>query len=344
MNLELPTTAEKLAEYLGAPIVGDPQAIVEGLTAFESAQRGTLAYLSDRKMVLHEGLSEGAVFLAKAELVKESSPFTFVVVDDPQLVFASLARKFVPKPCESGISPTAIVDPTALLAEGVSVGHHTVIGAGTVVGRNTSIGPFVYVGDKVRLGEGCEIYARVTLMDRSYLGDRVRVLAGAVIGSDGFGLLRRKGKYVEMPQIGNVEIGDDVRIGALCTIDRATLGSTRIGAGSKIDDHVHVGHNCQLGKNVVLCAQVGLGGSTILEDNVTLGGQVGVGDHVVIGAGASMGAQSGTSVNLAPGGVYFMSPAIPLKEALRVIRQHRNLPELEKRLRLIEQAMEEAKK
>jgi UDP-3-O-[3-hydroxymyristoyl] glucosamine N-acyltransferase len=339
MDLTLPTTAAKLAQFYNAELVGDGDRPVCALSPLESAGAGSLTFLADKKLGPKLGSLSGAVLLTRrdiADLINNN--LTFILVDDPQMAFAKVARTLVAKPCSQGVSLNASIDPTAILNEGVSVGPNAVIGRNVRIGAGTFIGALAYLGNEVTIGEQCEIFPNVTLLDRTRIGNRVRILPGSVIGSDGFGILPRDGAYLEMPQIGNVIIEDDVRIGALCSIDRGTLGSTRIGAGSKLDDHIHIGHNCQVGEKALLCAQVGLGGSTTLKERVTLAGQVGIADHVVLGKGVMMGAQSGTSVDIPEGEAFFGSPAIPMKEALRLIRQQRNLPEMAKRLRALEKA------
>lgn len=278
---------------------------------------------------------------ASPDLVRSDLPVTYLVVPDPQTAFASIARQFDRPAVWEGISPQAAIHPSAVLASGVSVGPFAVIGEGCRVGAGSHIFSGAALGAFVEIGEGCQIHPQVTLHDRTQIGNRVKILAGSVIGSDGFGLLAKDntGAHGEMPQLGNVVIEDDVRVGAKCTIDRGTLGETRVGRGTKIDDQVHIGHNCQIGSNCVLCAQVGIAGSTVLEDDVVVAGQVGIGHDVRIGKGAVIGAKSATSVNLDAGENYFGIPAIPLRESLRVVRAWRKLPDLLTRMKRVEKAL-----
>jgi UDP-3-O-[3-hydroxymyristoyl] glucosamine N-acyltransferase len=182
----------------------------------------------------------------------------------------------------------------------------------------------------------CELFPGCVVWDGTIIGDRVCILSGTVIGGPGFGFSHDGHQYRAIAQNGIVVIENDVRIGANCTIDRATVSVTRIGSGTKLDNLVHIAHNCIVGKNCILCAQVGLGGSTVLEDDVILGGQVGLGDHVTVGRGAKMGGQSGSSTNVRGGESYFLTPALPIKEVYRVVKAWRRLPELFVRVRKLE--------
>ncbi|MBI4404705.1 MAG: UDP-3-O-(3-hydroxymyristoyl)glucosamine N-acyltransferase [Deltaproteobacteria bacterium] len=336
MNLSFPTTAGTLGRSLGIPLVGDDKAPICRLAPLEGAQLGTLSFLGSKKYAPVLDRISGAVLLISPSLVRPELPLTYLVAEKPQITFAQIAKCFAIKTSIEGISPQAVIHPQAKLGRKVSVGACAVVSKEAVIGEGTVIYPHVYVGEQVEVGNHCEIYPHAVLLDRVVVGNRVRIYSGSVIGSPGFGLFETDGGREEIPQLGTVVVEDDVRIGANVTIDRATLGETRIGAGSKLDDQVHVGHNCQIGKNCVLCAFVGLAGSVVLEDGVILAGQVGVADHVVIGKGARMGAQSGTNMNLKSGETYFSSPAIPIKEALKTLRYLRKLPNLFERVLRLE--------
>jgi UDP-3-O-[3-hydroxymyristoyl] glucosamine N-acyltransferase len=192
----------------------------------------------------------------------------------------------------------------------------------------------------VTVGEGCEIHPYVSVFTLVEIGNHVKIFSGSVLGSEGFGFIEGANGYIEMPQLGKVVVEDNVRIGANCTIARGTLGETRIGKGSKLDDQVHIAHNCILGKNCILCGQASLAGSTVLEDEVVLGGQVGLAGHLTVGKGAKLAGQSGASINLKPGETYLGSPAIPIREAIRAFVQWRKLPELAKRIQHLQKVLE----
>jgi UDP-3-O-[3-hydroxymyristoyl] glucosamine N-acyltransferase len=221
----------------------------------------------------------------------------------------------------TGVHPSAVVDASAKLGEGVSVGANAVIGP-SVIGERTSIGVGCVIADRVELGDDCEIYPNVTIYPGTRLGDRVIVHAGAVLGSDGFGYVRdpKSGRHEKFPQIGNLVIEDDVEIGANTAIDRGALETTRIGRGTKIDNLVHIGHNCQFGEDVIIAAQAGFSGSITLENQVVIGGQVGVGEHARIQEGVLLGGQAGVlpkKILRGKGIAFWGTPAKPLREYLR---------------------------
>lgn len=336
--IEFPITAKALGESFGATIIGCETVEVSTLAAIKEARKGSLSFVASKKQTFYLDQLQDAVLFTKSEFVRPDLPITYLVVENPQIAFSRVAAHFRPDFRWPGISEKAVIDPKAVLEQGVSVGPFAVVSKGVRVGKGTMVGAFAYLGTNVKVGENCEIFPRVTLLNEVSLGDRVKVFPGAVIGSDGFGFLpEEKGKVlVEMPQVGTVIIEDDVRIGANCTVDRATIGKTRIGQGTKMDDHVHVGHNCQVGKNCVLCGQVGVSGSVELEENVMLGGQVGVSDGIKIGKGARVGGQSGVFTSLKGGNTYSLTPATSMDKALKIIKSLRRLPELVDRVKQLE--------
>ncbi len=335
--LEFPTDAGRLAACFNATLIGDPNTPIQGLNSVQSAAKGNLCFLSDKKAQRFlSSLEAGVVVLTKKEWVREDLPLTYILVDEPRVVFAKLAKSFLPRVSWEGISEKADIHSGAQIDPSAKIGSFAVICEGAKIGSNTIIYPHAYVGAGVQVGNYCEIYPQVVLLVRVVIGDRVRILSGSVLGSDGFGLIEGAQGHIEIPQVGTVVVEDDVRIGAHCTIDRGTLGETRIGQGSKLDDHVHVGHNCRIGKNSILCAQVGLAGSSVLEEGVVLAGQVGVGDHITIGKGARVGGQTGVTTDLKGGETYFSTPAMPIRQALRSHVFFRDLPELAERIKLLE--------
>jgi len=338
-TLSFPITAGQLAQVFGAKLIGDAGTSVESLAPLSAAAPGTLSFCASTQYDVELSRVRGCVLFISEELVREGLPVTFLVVKDPKQAFAKVAKGFHTLEGPKTISPLADIHPTARLGTGVSVGAFASIGAGTSVGKGTVIFPRATLGMGVDIGENCEIHPNAVIWDRVRVGNRVKIFAGAVIGSDGFGYLDQDSGPAEMPQVGTVVIESDVRVGALCTIDRATLGETRIGEGTKLDDHVHVGHNCQVGKRVRLCAQVGLGGSAIIEDDVILAGQVGIGHGVTIGKKARMGGQAGTSTNLKGDETYLLTPAVPIREVVKMIRHTRRLPEIWDRLKALEKQL-----
>jgi UDP-3-O-[3-hydroxymyristoyl] glucosamine N-acyltransferase len=247
-----------------------------------------------------------------------------LIADQPRLAFARAAAWLLQENSIqlAGVHASAIVAPTAQLANSVSVDERAVIREGASVGENSSIGAGCVIGRDVKIGRDCRIHSNVTIYPGAMLGDRVIVHAGAVLGSDGFGYVRdsKTGRYEKFPQIGRLEIEDDVEIGANSTVDRGALDVTRIRRGTKIDNLVHVGHNVDIGEDVVIAAQTGLSGSAVVENQVIIGGQVGIADHARIESGAILGAQSGIpskKVIRGRGVVFWGTPARPIKEYLK---------------------------
>ncbi|MBI1861937.1 MAG: UDP-3-O-(3-hydroxymyristoyl)glucosamine N-acyltransferase [Deltaproteobacteria bacterium] len=337
MAFELPLTAQEIGKRIGAAVTGRPDRIVSSLAPLSEASPNTLSFFADRTYANRiKGLKD-AVVLTKPDLVEAHPEVTFLAVVEPRSAFFGLLAEINPPPVGNGlVSTLAQVDPAARIGAGATIEEGAIVSAGATIGAGTILRARALIGAGVSIGRDCEIFSNVVIRDHVTIGDRVRILPGTVIGSEGFGFFQNGELPVAIPQLGTVTIGDDVRIGANCTIDRATMGVTRIGRFTKIDNLVHIAHNCVIGENCVLCAQVGLGGSTILEDNVVLGGQVGLGDHVTVGRGARMGGQSGSSTNVPGSETYFLTPALPMKEVFRVVKAMRRLPDLFARVRRLE--------
>jgi UDP-3-O-[3-hydroxymyristoyl] glucosamine N-acyltransferase len=316
-------TVGEIAAHIGAKLVGNSALVVEGVASLASAGAHQLAFVEDSRD-LQEALASGAGALIAGPFAENSNSLKAVLVcRQPRLAFARAARLFADsRPGETFVHPSAIVAPGAYLGNGVRVEERAVICDAARVGDNSRIGPGCVIGSGVLIGNDCEIYPNVTIYPGTTLGKRVMVHAGAVLGSDGFGYVRdaSSGHYEKFPQMGRLEIEDDVEIGANSTIDRGALDATVIRRGTKIDNLVHIGHNAQIGSDVVIAAQTGVSGSSVIEDNVIVGGQVGIADHVRIESGAILGAQSGIpsrKVIRGKGIVFWGTPARPIKEYLK---------------------------
>jgi len=273
---------------------------------------------------LAKALQSGAAAVIAGEFAaKNRSPKPLLISDQPRLAFARAAKLLGPhEAVQAGVHQTAIIHPSAKIGESVTIEERAVVREGAEIGDNTRIGAVTVIGAHVRIGRDCRLYPNVTLYPGTRVGDRVVIHAGAVLGSDGFGYVRdrKTGHYEKFPQIGRLEIEDEVEIGANSTVDRGALEVTRIGRGTKIDNLVHVGHNVQIGEDVVIAAQTGLSGSAVIADSVVIGGQVGIADHVRIEAGAILGAQSGIpskKVIRGKGIVFWGTPARPIREYLK---------------------------
>ena len=313
---------KELAEKIGARIVGDGSTEITGVASVAAARRGDVVFAEDEENLAAAVKSQATAVIAGtfAETAKTSK--ALLIVGHPRLAFARAARSLGNNGRQQpGIHPTAVVHPSAKLGNGVSVGANAVIGQ-AIIGNRIRIGPGCIISDGVDLGEDCEIYPNVTIYSGSRLGNRVVVHAGAVLGSDGFGYVRdpTSGRHEKFPQIGKLEIEDDVEVGANTTIDRGALEVTRIGRGTKIDNLVHIGHNCQFGEDVIIAAQAGFSGSITIENQVVIGGQVGVGEHARIQEGVLLGGQSGVlpkKILRGKGTAFWGTPAKPLHEYLK---------------------------
>jgi UDP-3-O-[3-hydroxymyristoyl] glucosamine N-acyltransferase len=322
-----------LAEKLACRLIGDGSVTVERLASLKSADAKSLVFVDDAKHFDSAMASAAAALIAgdfAASLVEGSAAGgdfaakthkPILISPQPRLAFAR-AAEFLRDPVAQGrgIHPSAIVA-ASVIGSNVDIGPRAVIGEQVQIGDGTTIGASCVIADGVKLGAHCRIDAHVTIYAETTVGDRVVVQAGAVLGSDGFGYVRdqQNGRYQQFPQIGRLVIEDDVDIGANSTIDRGALDETRIRRGTKIDNLVHVGHNVQIGEDVVIAAQTGLSGSAVVEDGVIIGGQVGIADHVRIEQGAILGAQSGipTGKVIRGKGVFWGTPARPIREYLK---------------------------
>jgi UDP-3-O-[3-hydroxymyristoyl] glucosamine N-acyltransferase len=331
-------TCEELARFLKARMDGDGSVVVTGIAAPEDAGSEELIYVEAAK---HKERAEKSA--ARCAIVAEGVELkgkTTLAVAQPKLAFAKAAERLVaPQRIAEGRHATAVIDVSARLGEGVSVGPYAVIEADVTVGANTEIGAFSFIGRGAKIGEACRLFPRVDLYAGARLGDRVTVHSGAVIGGDGFGYVAEEGRYVKFPQVGTVDIGDDVEIGSNATIARGSLGKTRIDRGVKLDNMVHVAHNVHIGEDTVIAAQTGISGSCKIGDHVIIGGQVGIANRCTIESGAVVGAQAGipTGKKIRSGEIVWGTPARPLGRFKRQYAWFERLPEMAERLRKMEE-------
>ncbi|MDR3724827.1 MAG: UDP-3-O-(3-hydroxymyristoyl)glucosamine N-acyltransferase [Terracidiphilus sp.] len=318
----------QLTEQLGGKIAhGNPQLEVKVVGPFESAEKDTLVFAEDEATARAalESLA-GAVVLRGLPADVDAGDKAIVEDRQPKLWFSRAAKLLTPQRPARGIHPTAVVPPTAILGANVSIGPFVVIGEDASIGDWTCIDAGAVIGSVCTIGSHCHIYPRVVIYPGVTLCDRVVLHAGVVLGADGFGYVRdnETGRYTQFPQQGTLLIEDDVEIGANSTVDGGALEETRIGRGTKIDNLVHVGHNCDIGEDVILVMGTGISGSSTVGDQAIIAGQVGIGDHVTIGPGVILGGQSGvfngktlTNEGHKPGTVFFGTPARPLTQHLR---------------------------
>ena len=317
------TTLAVLAQGIAARLVGEDGIEVMGVASIGSARSGDLVFAEDAK-ALAQALNSGASAVIAGEFASgATSSKPLLIVAFPKLAFARAGRLLSPpRSFEPGIHSSAVVADSARLGRQVCVEPGAVIGEKVVIGNRSRIGAGSVIGEEVRIGSACNIAANVTIYPGTRLGNGVVVHSGAVLGSDGFGYVRdpATGAYEKFPQIGGLEIGDEVEIGANATVDRGALDLTVIGRGSKLDNLVHVGHNVRIGEDVVIAAQTGFSGSITVESGAVIGGQVGIGDHARIEKGVVLGSQCGVlprKVVRGPGVVFWGTPARPLRQYLK---------------------------
>jgi UDP-3-O-[3-hydroxymyristoyl] glucosamine N-acyltransferase len=329
----------ELAERLGGELRGDGEVEISGVCGIEQAGPGDLTFLANPRYAGHLAATRAsAVILAPGH----EAPLPCLVSDNPYLTFARAVAVLRPpaRPLP-GVHPSAQVDPGARLGPDVHVGALSVLGAGVRLGARTVVHPHVVLYEGVQVGEDCVLHSGVQVRERCRLGNRVVVQNGAVIGADGFGFARDgEGRYRKFPQVGIVVIEDDVEIGALTAIDRAALGETRVGRGTKLDNLVQIGHSVTIGEDTVLAGQVGVAGSTHIGRRVTLAGQVGVAGHLTIGDGVVATAQTGIPGSVEAGSVVSGYPAIGNRAWLKSSAVFAKLPELQRRLRELERKVE----
>lgn len=307
MKLEQAVSVQWIAEFIGAKLVGDANQMATGLNEIHKVQAGDISFV-DFEKYYNKCLQSAATIIIINKEVDCPAGKTLLVTADPFSAYVKLVKHFRPfEPATKPISDSALI------------------------GEGTHIQPGVFIGNHVRIGSNCLIHPNVTIYDHSVIGDNVIIHAGTVIGADAFYFKRRKERAVQYDKLescGRVIIEDDVEIGAGCTIDKGVSGDTIIGQGTKLDNHIHIGHGAVIGKNCLFAAQVGIGGKAIIEDEVILWGQVGVSKDLVIGKGAVVYAQSGVPSSIEGGKIYFGSPVEEAREKMKELNWVKRIPEL----------------
>lgn len=322
-------TVKQMAQDLDAAWEGNGDLEITGVQALEEAGPSELSFVEGRRGERRAAESRAGCLLVRPD--SEAGGRTVIRVAQPRHAFAQVVRWFHPARRRApGVEKSASVAASARLGEGVSVGAGAVIGEGAVVGDRTVVGPRSVVGEGVTLGDDCLLHAGVTLYPGVRVGHRAVLHTGCVIGADGFGFVFEAGRYQKFPQVGTVEMGDDVEIGANSCVDRGALGATRLGDGTKLDNLVHIGHNCRIGRHVVIAAQTGLSGGVEVGDYAVIGGQVGIGDKARIESGAVLGSGCGvlTSKIVRVGEPVWGTPARPLKQYLERLAMFDRLPRI----------------
>lgn len=334
----------EIAKLTGGRLEGDAAFVVEHPSTVQDAGPKDLAFLGNPKYADAAAASNaGCLFLPEAQKGLACKASNRIFVEDPQWAFAQvlgLLGEADPQ-LPAAVDSKAAVDPQARLCAGVGVGAFSIVEAGAEVGPNTKIGAQCYIGRNVKLGKDCRVYPQVVIRENCVIGDRVIIQPGAKVGGDGFGFSpdRKTGRLRKIPQVGNVLIGDDVEIGANVTIDRAMIGSTVVGPGTKIDNLVQVAHGVRTGRSCILVSQVGIAGSSELGDGVVLGGQVGLVGHIKLGDGVQVGAQSGIMSDVPAKTIMFGYPARPHRESFKLQALYGRLPEMHEAIKQIQKKL-----
>ncbi len=334
-------TAQQIAVLINGAVEGNPDTAVVGFGRIEEAQKEQLAFLANPKYEEYLYTTAASVIIISDKLeLKSSVDATLIRVADPYTAFASLLHYYQQLKTQQlqGVQEPCFISPSAKKGTNVFVGAFAYIGDASEIGNNVKIFPGVYIGNNVTIGENCLLHPGVKIYHDCVIGKNVTIHAGTVVGGDGFGFApQTDGSFKKVPQIGNVIIEDNVEIGSNATIDRATIGSTIIKAGAKLDNLIQIAHNVEVGSNTVIAAQAGVSGSTKIGNSVMIGGQAGVVGHLQIADGSKINAQSGVSKSIKiPGATVTGSPAFDYTSALRSQALSRNLPELEKRITELE--------
>ena len=332
-----PRSLAEIADLVGGKLEGDGAVLISGVADLQGAGPADLSFFSHPRYEAAARKSRAAALLVGSQAPKDLGQAR-IRVANPSAAFTRVAMLFAPMegPRIRGIHPSAVVASGVEIGKDVGIGPHVVIEEGARIGDETQIGAGSYIGRQVRIGSRCMLHPRVYVGDRCLLGSRVVLHPGAVVGADGFGYEMKEGKHHKIPQLGYVQIDDDAEIGANTTIDRGRFARTHIGEGAKIDNLVMIAHNCVVGPHSVIVAQSGLSGSTTTGHHVTIAGHVGTVGHIHIGSGAILTAKSGVTKDVPEGQTWRGAPARPIKEQMEMEAYIQQLPQLAKRLKVLE--------
>ena len=340
-------TAATIAGFLKGEVVGDPQTTVNTIAKIEEGHKGALSFLANTKYEQYIYTTGSSIVLVNRTFVPASEiRATLIRVDNAYESFAALLRLVdQARPRKKGIHPTAVIEPSASIGNDIYIGPYSYIGDNAVIGDNCAIYPQVYVGDNTKVGKGSTLYMGVKVYHECLIGEGCTIHAGSVIGSDGFGFApQSENEFMKIPQLGNVILEDHVEIGANVAVDRATMGSTVIKKGVKLDNLIQVGHNVEIGDNTVMAAQTGIAGSTKIGKNCMFGGQVGIAGHLKISDGTRIGAQAGILGDIKEQNTTLLgSPAVDHRQFLRSSVVFNRLPDLKGRIDKLEKDLKALK-
>jgi len=330
---------QEIAGLVDGKILGDPHLRIRGIASIEEAKQGEITFLANPKYASKAMQTRASAIIVRAKM--EGLSCALLMVDDPYFAFTQLLSHFhPPRRYPAEVDPKAAIGKGVILGTDVSIGPFVTVEEGAKIGDRVRLGPGVFVGEGSEIGEDSLIYPNVTIREGVKIGKRVIIHSGTVIGSDGFGFAPHKGKYHKIPQVGGVIIEDDVELGANVTVDRAALGNTVVGAGTKVDNLVQIGHNVVIGPDSILVAQVGISGSAKIGRHVTLAGQVGVAGHLTIGDNVMVGGKSGVTKDIPAGENISGFPPLPHKAWLKAQATFPHLPEMRERIKALEKEVE----
>lgn len=330
---------ENLAREVGATVQGDGSSVVTGVASLDSAKEGDLTFLTNPRYAKNVASSRASAVLCQQALPGVSKPF--LLSPNPYAALAKvIALFFPPKTPTPGVQKGAWVHAQASVDPHASVSDGAAVAAGARIGARSILYPGVYIGENAVVGEDCLLHPNVTVRENCILGNRVVLQPGVVVGSDGFGFAPEGEGYRKIPQVGNVVIEDDVELGANTCVDRAVLGTTRIGKGTKLDNLIQIGHNVEIGRHTVIAALSGISGSTKVGDHVVMGGQVGLAGHLKIGDWVTLATRTGVMEDIPEKGVYWGSPSTEMSIEMKNVATYRQLPDLLRRIRTLEKTLE----
>ena len=334
----------EIATFVNGELDGDESITIHGIAKIEEAQENDLTFIANPKYQKYIENTSASAVLVEKNFPKVDIPV--IRTENPYFAFLKILKMFHPdiETLEPGVHPMSVVSNTSKLGENVAIGAFVYIGKNCILGNNVKLYPGVVISDNVHIGNDVLLYPNVSIRERVEIGNNVIIHNGAVIGSDGFGFAREGDSYQKIPQVGTVVIEDSVEIGSNCSIDRATLGETRIKKGVKLDNLIQIAHNVEVGEHTVIAAQTGISGSSKIGKHVVIGGQVGFAGHIDVGDNITIGGQSGVSKNLKSNGVFLGFPAKPIMQVRREEASLRKLPDLIKKVRALERHIKDLKR
>jgi UDP-3-O-[3-hydroxymyristoyl] glucosamine N-acyltransferase len=334
-------TLNEIAKLIDGQVIGNGDILITGASGIKEAVEGEITFLANPKYSALMDKTGASAVITSTEAQKTTKPI--ILTQNPSLAFIKIIAMFAPSEIghPSGIDYTVFMGQDVVLGKNVTIGAYSVIGDNVILGDDVIIYAGCYIGHHTKIGSKTLIYPHVSIRERISIGRGVIIHSGVVIGADGFGFITIKGEHHKIPQVGTVEIGDDVEIGANVTIDRARFGKTVIGSGTKIDNLVQIAHNVVIGKNALIVAQAGVAGSVVVGNNVTLGGQVGLVGHITIGDNTIITGQSGVTKSIPPDTMFSGSPARPAMDTQRMYACMQNLPKLFELVKELKKKIEE---